>query len=264
MAKLTKEQWQAIRNKWEDDSREGFDWVAAEFNGMVSRQAISKVAKSQGWAKGGALVAQPIKKVAQLKKVAEKVAQPTGEHERTVVKNPVGRPSMYEPEFSEQARKLCLLGQTNEELAIFFEVTTTTIDNWLKTIPAFLGAVKAGREIADANVAASFYERAVGYSCPETKVFNNAGEILTCEVVKHYPPEPGAAKNWLHIRQKEKWPARQILEVDMNLVIVPKEELDEIHLRNLTKQKELMQKALGRAAKLGITNYIDGELGDSE
>lgn len=33
----------------------------------------------------------------------------------------IGRPTKYRPEFAEQARKLCLLGATDKELADFFE-----------------------------------------------------------------------------------------------------------------------------------------------
>jgi hypothetical protein len=32
-----------------------------------------------------------------------------------------GRPSLYRDEFAEQARKLCLLGATDRDLAEFFE-----------------------------------------------------------------------------------------------------------------------------------------------
>lgn len=42
-----------------------------------------------------------------------------------------GRPSGYKPEYAEQARKLCLLGATDQEIADFFEVTPTE-DDFLK------------------------------------------------------------------------------------------------------------------------------------
>lgn len=77
MARLTKDRWEYARNRWEGDPREGFDWLANELNGDVSRQAISKMAKKEGWAKGGVKVsdkvAQPNKKSCATK---SEVAQP--------------------------------------------------------------------------------------------------------------------------------------------------------------------------------------------
>ena len=66
-----------------------------------------------------------------------------------------GRPTKYQSEYAEQARKYCLLGATNERLAELFEVGVTTIDRWLAENDGFRGAVKAGRQEADARVASS-------------------------------------------------------------------------------------------------------------
>lgn len=74
---------------------------------------------------------------------------------------PPGRPSSYRPEFAEQARKYCLLGATNERLAYLFEVGTSTIDRWLVEHDDFRCAVKSGREMADAEVASSLFQRAL-------------------------------------------------------------------------------------------------------
>jgi hypothetical protein len=54
MARLSKEQWAAARERWESDSLEGFSWLADELlsNGVyVSRVAISKYANRHGWEK---------------------------------------------------------------------------------------------------------------------------------------------------------------------------------------------------------------------
>lgn len=74
----------------------------------------------------------------------------------------MGRPTKYLPEFDEQARRLCLLGATNEELAKAFEVATSTVEKWIAEIPSFSGSVKEGREHADAAVASSLYTKAMG------------------------------------------------------------------------------------------------------
>ena len=48
-----------------------------------------------------------------------------------------GRQSLYDPSMNEQARKLALLGLTDGEIAEFFGVDESTINNWKISHPAF-------------------------------------------------------------------------------------------------------------------------------
>lgn len=123
----------------------------------------------------------------------------------TAAKPKRGRPSKYRPEHIEQARKLALLGMTNDQMAQFFEVGTTTFDRWLRDHADFRCAIKEGRDVADAEVAVSLYKRACGYSHPDVHVSNYQGEITVTPLVKHYPPDTAAAIIWLKNRQPEKW-----------------------------------------------------------
>lgn len=119
-----------------------------------------------------------------------------------------GRPTKFRPEYSETARKYCLLGATNADLAKFFEVAESTIGKWLAEIPEFSDAVKEGREEADAKVAERLYSRAVGYSNPHAvKIFMpaGAGEPVYAPYTEHYPPETAAAIFWLKNRRKADW-----------------------------------------------------------
>ena len=116
-----------------------------------------------------------------------------------------GQPTSYKSEYAEQARQLCLLGATNPELAAFFKVATSTIDNWIAKKPEFLGALKEGRETADARVGERLYQRAMGYSHAEDKIFNNNGKALVVPTIKHYPPDTTACIFWLKNRQRDKW-----------------------------------------------------------
>jgi hypothetical protein len=84
-----------------------------------------------------------------------------------------GRPTLYKPENAELARKFCLLGATNEDLAGLFEVARRTIDDWIATIPEFAEGVRQGRDVADAAIVQKLYSRAMGYSY-ETKIFLTA------------------------------------------------------------------------------------------
>ena len=129
---------------------------------------------------------------------------------------PAGRPSKYKDEYAEQARKLCEFGATDQELAQFFEVGLTTIERWIAKHQEFRGALKAGKEKADDRVERSLYQRAIGYSHPEDKIFNDGGEPLIVPTVKHYPPDTTAAIFWLKNRRKEDWRDKQEVEHSSN------------------------------------------------
>ena len=122
-----------------------------------------------------------------------------------------GRPTKFNEVMYEQVENLCLLGATNEELARFFKVAGSTIDLWIKKNTDFSGAVKRGREVADAKVAASLYRRAIGYSHPEDDIrsvamgANQGSEIVITPTIKHYPPDTAAAFIWLKNRRPDKW-----------------------------------------------------------
>lgn len=122
---------------------------------------------------------------------------------------PAGRPPKYKQDYAKQAYKLCLLGATDKDLADFFDVKEQTINAWKKDHKEFSESLKAGKNQADANVADRLYQRALGYSHPEEKIFNNNGEIVRTETVKHYPPDPTSMIFWLKNRQKDRWRDKQ-------------------------------------------------------
>lgn len=123
-----------------------------------------------------------------------------------------GRPTRYRKEFAEQARKLCLLGATDAELAGFFEVDERTINNWKFAHDDFFQSIKRGKELADAEIASKLYHRASGYSHPEVDIRVVEGKIVQTPLVKHYPPDTPAAIFWLKNRQRGKW--RDKVDVD--------------------------------------------------
>lgn len=125
-----------------------------------------------------------------------------------------GRPTNYKKEYDEQAYKLCLLGATDKEMADFFNVKEQTINNWKKNHPSFFESIKRGKIVADANVAKSLYHRALGYSHPEDKIFNDNGEPLIVPTVKHYPPDPTAAIFWLKNRKPAEWRDKRDVQVE--------------------------------------------------
>lgn len=120
-------------------------------------------------------------------------------------KRPVGRPSKYKPEYAEQARKLCLLGATDEEMADFFEIAKSTLNEWKHEFPEFSDSIKKGKLLADANVADRLYQRAMGYEAPDVDIRVVEGQIIETPLTKYYPPDTPAAIFWLKNRQRAKW-----------------------------------------------------------
>ena len=91
---------------------------------------------------------------------------------------PVNGACLFRPALAgegELARKFCLLGATNDDLAGCFEVARRTFDDWIATIPDVANGVKQGRDIADAAV------------------------------VQNYPPDTQACMFWLRNRQRRHW-----------------------------------------------------------
>lgn len=120
-----------------------------------------------------------------------------------------GRPTAYKPEYVEQAQKLCQLGATDVELADFFKVSINTIANWQRHHADFLGAIKAGKDIADDRTERSLYHRANGYTYESEKVFQFQGEIVRAETREHVPPDTTACIFWLKNRRPEQWRDKQ-------------------------------------------------------
>lgn len=127
-------------------------------------------------------------------------------------KRKVGRPTRYKAEYAEQARKLCLLGATDIELAEFFRVSTGTLDTWKKTHSEFLSSITRGKVVADAEVADRLYQRALGYSHKAVKIMAVDKSVVREEYIEHFPPDTQAASLWLRNRQPKKWRDKQDVE----------------------------------------------------
>jgi transcriptional regulator with XRE-family HTH domain len=123
--------------------------------------------------------------------------------------NDGGRPTKYKDEYPDQAYKLCLLGHTDAELAEFFEVAESTINEWKSKHEEFSESIKKGKAIADAEVAVSLYKRATGYSHPDVHFSSYEGKVTKTDYVKQYPPDPTAAIFWLKNRQAKLWRDKQ-------------------------------------------------------
>ena len=130
----------------------------------------------------------------------------------------VGRPTKYKKEYNDQVVKLCKLGATDREIADFFDVAESTLNNWKIKEPEFMESIKRGKIEADMNVADSLYKRAMGYEHAEDKIFNNNGEPMIVKTIKHYAPDTTAIMAWLNNRRPDQFRSKQYVEaVNTNL-----------------------------------------------
>lgn len=138
----------------------------------------------------------------------------------------MARPSKYRAEFAEQAAKLCRLGATDADMAEFFGVSESTINNWKNDHAEFLEALKSGKVEADATVADRLYQRAIGFQHEDVKVFLHEGEPVIVPLVKHYAPDTTAAIFWLKNRRPDLWRDKQDIEHlgELPVLVVKREE----------------------------------------
>jgi hypothetical protein len=126
-----------------------------------------------------------------------------------------GRPSKFQPEYVEQARKLCLLGATDQEIADFFEVEVRTIYRWKAEHDEFCQSLKAGKEVADERVERSLFQKAIGYEQEEVKIFMPAGAEgpVYAPFRAKVAPDTTAAIFWLKNRRPDLWRDKQQTEL---------------------------------------------------
>lgn len=123
-----------------------------------------------------------------------------------------GRPTDYRPEYAEQAKKLILLGVTDEEMADFFGVALATIYNWRKTHKDFLDPC-VFKVVADAEVAHSAHQTATGYTYETDKVVGKGDSARVVTVKVHVPGNPTAQQHWLRNRRRKEWADTKQVEV---------------------------------------------------
>ena len=165
-------------------------------------QKTTRTPAAQKKAAGAAASEKPkpvAKKAPQpARKVKPQSSQP--EHKRRG-----GRPSDFEDEFVEQARKLAVLGATDIEIADILGVSVRTVYRWKASVPAFCQALKVGKAEADDRVERSLFSRANGYEHDEMDIRVVNGEIVQTPIRKYYPPDTTAAIFWLKNRRPDLW-----------------------------------------------------------
>jgi len=137
----------------------------------------------------------------------------------------MARPTDYRQEYNDLAYKYCLLGASDKDLADFFYVEESTINNWKIAHTEFMESIKRGKELADANVASRLYSRATGYEQKTDKIFQFQGNPVIVPTVEHIAPDTTAAIFWLKNRRPKDWRDKQDIEVSGNVSFSGESEL---------------------------------------
>jgi transposase len=145
----------------------------------------------------------------------------------------VSRPTLYQPEYVEQAYDACLLGATDEELAARFGVHVDTVYEWKKRYPEFSEAIKAGKRPADERVACALHSRATGAEWKEEQAIKlkrveyvdgkrvlEEERVEVVEVTRRAPPDTTAGIFWLKNRKADDWRDKQEVQHSGNVLVM--------------------------------------------
>jgi hypothetical protein len=126
-----------------------------------------------------------------------------------------GRPTKYKAEYCAQARKLCVKGFIDTEIAEFFDISEATLNNWKHAHPEFLESLKDGRVYSDDKVMNSLYNRALGFDYTETKTEDgDSGKKITVTTKKQVG-DTTAQIFWLKNRQPKDWREKKEVEISL-------------------------------------------------
>lgn len=120
-----------------------------------------------------------------------------------------------------QARKLALLGATDDEIASFFEITTRQLYNWKHMHPEFAEALRDAKAEADERVERTLYQKAIGYTFNSEKIFCTDGMVTRVPIREHVPPSDTAMIFWLKNRKPAEWRDQRDVKLEGSIATTP-------------------------------------------
>lgn len=120
-------------------------------------------------------------------------------------------------------RDCAMAAMTNHEIATYFGVKVETLNEWIARDPEFAIAMRLPRDLADERVEKALFHRAVGYSFAAEDIHVSAtGTVTRVPVIKHMPPDVGAATFWLKNRRGHLWKEKQDIDLTGTLDVTQK------------------------------------------
>jgi hypothetical protein len=121
----------------------------------------------------------------------------------------------------------CRDGLIEEQIAKNLGIGLTTLKEYKNKYPAFLSAIKKGKEVADIEVENALNKRALGYSYVEVKtVTNTDGKVSTTEITKEVAADPTAMIFWLKNRKPKEWRDRKDIDSNINVIAETTNKMD--------------------------------------
>lgn len=94
------------------------------------------------------------------------------------------------------------LGGIDKDLAEALGINRSAL---AKRDAELLDTLKQSKAAADAAVEKSLFQRAIGYSAPDTYFSTHQGVVTATPYTKHYPPSEVACIFWLKNRKPDQW-----------------------------------------------------------
>lgn len=126
-----------------------------------------------------------------------------------------GRPTLYDPDVMlPRVREWAEAGLTQEQIAANLGIAAGTLYEWKKMYPEFGAILKISADVADRHVENALYQRALGFSHPEEKIFLGKDDRpVVVPTTRHYPPDATSMIFWLKNRQPHLWRDRREVQV---------------------------------------------------
>lgn len=102
---------------------------------------------------------------------------------------------------------MCELGATDADIIEALGVARSTFYKWRLENKAFSDALKVGKDPSDDRVEATLYQKAVGYTQQNVKIFQFQGEEVVVPYTEIVAPDTTAAIFWLKNRRPDQWRA---------------------------------------------------------
>ena len=155
-------------------------------------------------------------------------------------------PNIYNEKYHDRwAWSLALKGATAADIAEAFGISVRTLHRWKKEHESFAEALGPGKDVADAQVKHSLYQRAVGYDAKDieqiivTDPATGKQRVEKTRVItKHIAPDTMACMYWLNNRSKGEFTQRQEITLGGSVKTSPMEKLTEEELRALARMDE--------------------------
>lgn len=116
-----------------------------------------------------------------------------------------GAPTKFVPENLKIAERAVMLGFTDNELAVLFDVSEMTIQRWKLANQDFAMVLKIGKQPADDRVERSLFMNAVGYEYVTEKPMVVDKEVQVIQYKERVLPNTTAQIFWLKNRRPDLW-----------------------------------------------------------